>query len=174
MGNHGAASVRRSYDYGKGELLGRLEGLCDDEYRWEPVPGGWTVRAVGGDWVVDPVDREADPAPFTTIAWRLWHISIDCFESYSARAFGSRATDLPDDRFVGTATEAIELVGRTVDHFLAAFDAMGDDVARPLGPTWGPYAEADHVDLALHALRELVHHGAEVALLRDLWLHGLG
>src|SRR4029453_14098156 len=27
-----------------GRLRGRLEGLGDEEYFWEPVPGCWTVR----------------------------------------------------------------------------------------------------------------------------------
>jgi hypothetical protein len=41
--------------------------------------------------------------------------------------------------------------------------------AAPLGPAWGPYAEANTVDLALHVLDEVIHHAAEVALLRDLY-----
>ena len=41
----------------------------------------------------------------------------------------------------------------------------------PLGPSWGPYAEANTVDLALHVLDEVILHGAEVGLLRDLYVH---
>ena len=63
------------------------------------------------------------------------------------------------------------LLRRTIDNFLAGLDAMGDDVNRPIGPAFGPYAEANHVDLALHALREMVHHGAEIGVVRDLWPH---
>ena len=43
--------------------------------------------------------------------------------------------------------------------------------AAPLGPAWGPFAEANTVDLALHVLDEVIHHGAEVGLLRDLYSH---
>jgi hypothetical protein len=46
-----------------------------------------------------------------------------------------------------------------------------DGWAAPLGPSWGPYAESNMVDLALHVLDEVVHHGAEVGLLRDLFAH---
>ena len=46
-----------------------------------------------------------------------------------------------------------------------------DGWAAPLGPSWGPYAESSTVDLALHVLDEVVHHGAEVGLLRDLYSH---
>ncbi len=35
----------------------------------------------------------------------------------------------------------------------------------------GPYAQANTVDLALHVLDEVIHHGAEIALLRDLYSH---
>jgi hypothetical protein len=34
----------------------------------------------------------------------------------------------------------------------------------------GPYAESNTLDLALHVLDEVDHHGAEVGLLRDLYL----
>jgi hypothetical protein len=44
-----------------------------------------------------------------------------------------------------------------------------DGWAAPLGPSWGPYAESNTVDLALHVLDEVVHHGAETGLLRDLF-----
>jgi hypothetical protein len=41
----------------------------------------------------------------------------------------------------------------------------------PLGPAWGPYADTSTIDLALHVLDEVIHHGAEVGLLRDLYFH---
>jgi hypothetical protein len=41
----------------------------------------------------------------------------------------------------------------------------------PLGSAWARYATSTHLDLALHVFDEVVHHAAEVALLRDLYLH---
>ncbi|MDY6999968.1 MAG: DinB family protein, partial [Actinomycetota bacterium] len=41
----------------------------------------------------------------------------------------------------------------------------------PLGPAEGPWSEKSMVDLVLHINREVIHHGAEIALLRDLYLH---
>ena len=55
-----------------------LTGLTDEEYRWEPVADCWNVRpdpAAPGGWTVDYPDVAPDPPPFTTIAWRLVHIS---------------------------------------------------------------------------------------------------
>ena len=65
-------------------LRPRLDRLTDEEYRWEPVPGAWSVRprvvatapmAVGaGANVIDYEYPEPVPAPVTTIAWRMGHI----------------------------------------------------------------------------------------------------
>ena len=49
--------------------------------------------------------------------------------------------------------------------------AVPGEWAAPLGPAWGPYAQDNTVDLALHVLDEVIHHGAEVGLLRDLYAH---
>lgn len=49
-------------------------------------------------------------------------------------------------------------------------DAWSDAaLLHTLGPAWGPFANHSRLDLALHALREVIHHGAEIALLRDLY-----
>ena len=40
----------------------------------------------------------------------------------------------------------------------------------PLGPIAGPYAEDDKASLVLHQLDEQIHHGAELGVLRDLYL----
>jgi hypothetical protein len=47
-----------------------------------------------------------------------------------------------------------------------------DELAVPIGPMGGPYADASLGTLVLHIADELIHHGAEVALLRDLYRAG--
>jgi hypothetical protein len=37
----------------------------------------------------------------------------------------------------------------------------------PLGRSWGPFADSNTIDLALHVLDEVIHHSAEIALLRE-------
>ena len=45
-------------------LRPRIEGLTDDEYFWEPVPGMWSVRRNGeGDWVRIGPGRSRSPHP---------------------------------------------------------------------------------------------------------------
>jgi hypothetical protein len=41
----------------------------------------------------------------------------------------------------------------------------------PLGESWGEYSDDNTFDLALHILDEMVHHTAEVGLMRDLYSH---
>ena len=43
-------------------------------------------------------------------------------------------------------------------------------LARPVGEAEGPWAAAPMSGLVLHLNREVIHHGAELALLRDLYL----
>jgi hypothetical protein len=55
-------------------------------------------------------------------------------------------------------------------HWRAGVAAMGDaEWSVPLGAAWGPYAADTRFDLALHVFDEVVHHSAEIALLRDLY-----
>lgn len=57
----------------------RIDGLTDDEYFWEPAPGCWTIRQrADGSWTADMTLPGPRPEPFTTIAWRLWHL-IDMY-----------------------------------------------------------------------------------------------
>ena len=40
---------------------------------------------------------------------------------------------------------------------------------RPCGPAEGPYADYPFIALVLHINREMIHHGAEIACIRDLY-----
>ena len=148
----------------------RLGELSQEEYLWEPVPGCWSVRATPEGPRIDRIEPEPDPAPVTTIAWRLWHISIECLEDYAARVFDRRATELVDRAFTLEASEAIEILERAAANFRAGLVEKGPDwLFELLGPRYGPYADATYMGLMLHVIDELVHHGAEVSLLRDLY-----
>jgi len=71
-------SIIKAFDHVWGRFLDRLDGLTDGEYFWEPVPGSWSVRRDDdGRWIMDGTRggwRAPEPAPVTTIAWRIGHI----------------------------------------------------------------------------------------------------
>jgi hypothetical protein len=88
-------------------LRERLAGLTDDEYFWEPAPGCWTIhRDESGAWVADYAEPDPDPAPVTTIGWRLVHVA-DCKVMYHEWAFGPGKLAFPDLAPPATAAGAI-------------------------------------------------------------------
>src|SRR5918999_15399 len=110
-----------------GRLRRRLEGLGDDEYRWEPVPGCWTVRRDrSGAWVADYAEPDPDPPPFTTIAWRLVHLA-DCKVMYHEWAFGRRRLTFPDLAAPPTAAGAVARLEEGQALLRAALAGLGDD-----------------------------------------------
>ena len=44
-----------------------------------------------------------------------------------------------------------------------------EELTRPVGPAEGPFANEPMASLITHINREALHHGAEIALLRDLY-----
>jgi DinB superfamily len=151
-------------------LLARLDGLGDDEYRWEPVAGCWNVRPDDGSptgWTVDYPDVEPDPPPLTTIAWRMLHVS-DGNTIYWEHAFGPATRQYSDLAPHGDAAGAIAYLAdsqRPVTAILAEIDDQRLDELRPT--PWSERWPAGQVLAVL--LDEQVHHGAEIALLRDLY-----
>lgn len=166
----------------RGQLRPRLAGLTDEEYFWEPVEGCWNVRRRGestapiaagaGGYTVDFALPEPDPAPVTTIAWRLAHILVGVLGMRLASHFGGKPVDYETFEYAGTAAGAL----RQLDDLYAAWldGVRGVDeaaLAEPVGPAEGEFAEYPMATLVLHINRELLHHGAEIALLRDLYAH---
>ncbi len=156
--------------YWRHQFLPRLEGLTDEEYLWEPVDGCWSVRPDGGGGhVVDHAEEEPAPPPFTTIAWRIAHIGSDVLGMRAGNHFGD-GYDLAEVRPPGTAQAGLDLLRESYALWhkgVAALDDAG--LARPCGPAEGPYHAHPFAALVLHVNREVVHHGAEVATLRDLY-----
>lgn len=158
-------------------LRGRLDGLTDEEYRWEPVPGCWTVRPrPDGTWAADQVLPGPDPAPFTTIAWRLWHL-IDMYgEDRAPRLLDVEpqgpaiGLDDPQGQPPATAAGAVELLERAHERWDRHLAVVPEErLQEKLGPVGGQYADQTRAAYVLHMLDEFIHHGAEVGLLRDLW-----
>ncbi|OYO04194.1 DinB family protein [Enemella evansiae] len=164
------------------QLRPRFEGLTDEEYRWEPVPGSWTIHprgtghtpmaAGGGEVEIDFAYPEPDPAPVTTIAWRLGHVIVGVLAVRNANHFGGPPADYLGWQYAWTADGALQQLDEQYATWLAGVRGLSeDDLGRPVGAAEGPWAERPMIDLLLHINRELIHHGAEIALLRDLYAH---
>lgn len=164
-------------------LRPKLDGLTDDEYFWEPVPGCWSLRPRGAPSAVEPQDRhgsgqfvleygspEPQPPPVTTIAWRLGHIIVGCFGARTASHFGGPPMNWASFDYAGTAAAALSQLDDSYAAWVKGVRGLGaDGLARPCGPAEGPWAESPLAALILHINREVLHHGAEILLLRDLY-----
>ncbi|HEY1644205.1 MAG TPA: DinB family protein [Streptosporangiaceae bacterium] len=162
------------------QLRPRLDGLTDEEYVWEPVPGCWNVRprdaqstamlSGTGDFRVEFAFPEPDQPPVTTIAWRLAHIIVGVFGQRNASHFGGPPVSYQGFGYAGTAQQALAQLDEVYATWLAGVQGLGaDGLTRPCGPAEGPFAEASLAELVLHINKEAIHHGAEIALLRDLY-----
>ncbi len=151
-------------------LLARLEGLTREEYLWEPVAKCWTVRETAEGVQADWADPDPDPAPVTTIAWRLWHVAVDCLDSYSARVFDRRGTDFVDQQFTLDVAEALAALGAAGAAFALVWRSARPRRCSTRSVRHGvPYRDSTFLALMLHALDEVIHHSAEIALVRDLY-----
>lgn len=157
-----------------------LEGLTDDELHWEPVPGCWGVRpraeatspgaAGAGEWVIDLAFPPPTPAPFTTIAWRLWHVIEGVLAGRASAHFGDgRGIDYEAREYLPDAVGTLAALDEAYERWVAGVRDLGPDgMARACGPHEGPYADHPFGALVLHINREVIHHLAEVLALRDL------
>jgi hypothetical protein len=163
------------------QLRPRLEGLTDEEYFWAPVTDCWTISRRGGsrapisvgagEFTMDYAIPTPDPEPVTTIAWRLAHIIVAVFGMRNASHFGGPAVGYETFSYAGSATAALRQLDDTYAAWMKGVRGLGaEGLAQPCGPVEGPFAEYSMAALVLHIHREAIHHGAEIALLRDLFL----
>jgi hypothetical protein len=130
--------------YAFSRLRDRLSGLTDDEYTWEPAPG------------------------VATLAWRLGHIADLLAEERNAAWLGVPAQPGPGP--AADAASALLALDAAFEVWTAVLaEVPGSSLAEPIGPVGGPYADDSRRAFVLHVLDELIHHGAEAALVRDLW-----
>ncbi|MER8265511.1 DinB family protein [Streptomyces griseus] len=171
-------------DSGNGVEIG-VTPLGDDEHLWEPVPDCWSVRRRGdapgaratvlagvGAWGRDAAESPHPfPPPFTTIAWRLSHLA----EMLTLRAdhtSGGRTLSRDGYRTPGDAAGAVAAFGTASaawrEALLTADDTALDTIGYSTYPN-GSDAEDPFVDIVWWVNQEVLHHGAEIALLRDLY-----
>jgi hypothetical protein len=121
------------------QLRPRLDGLTDDEYFWQPIPGCWTVSR-----------RRSSAAP----------------RSLGGGDFTWDYGD-PRDGEAVTTEEALRQFDDAFAHWIEGVRGLGEaGLTSPQGPTSPPeFADAPMVRLILYTSVEVIHHGAEVCIL---------
>ena len=115
----------------------------------------------------------------TTIAWRLIHIGVGCFATRTSAFFGDGSVPdtatMFDPRHAPThlpagAADAISFLDTTYRQWHDGVTALDEDaLSTPLGPKGGQYGNEPMAALIAHINREVMHHGGEIGLLRDLY-----
>lgn len=186
------------YDWAVERLLARLTGpdmdsgdgervavvpLTDEEYLWEPAPGSWNVRRAtdapgrgatvlvgAGAWRRDGGRPHPWPPPVTTIAWRMEHLT-SMLAGRADHTVGQHRLQDGDLEVPGDAATAVEMLRTAAaawrEALATADDAALDQVGRSAYPD-GDDAEQPFLEIVWWVNQEVLHHGAEIALLRDL------
>ncbi|MEU7558352.1 DinB family protein [Streptomyces eurythermus] len=139
-------AYRRLADRMTGPLVDSGDGadtpvgpMTDDEYFWEPVPGCWSVRRRG---------LRAD------------------------HTVGGRRLTRDDYRVGGDAATATAAFGSGAEAWRKALLSADDTALDTVGYCAYPHGgdpEEPFLDVVWWVNQELLHHGAEIALLRDLY-----
>ncbi|MFH8569374.1 DinB family protein [Streptomyces sp. NPDC017993] len=188
------------FDFACERLAGRMTGpvmdsgdgsetavcpMTDEEFLWEPVPDCWSVRrradgpgpratllAGAGDWGRDAASYPHPwPPPFTTIAWRLSHLS----EMLSLRAdhtAGGRSLTRDDYPISGDVAGAVAAFDAGATAWRKALLSIDDAALDTVGYCTYPHGsdpEDPFIDIVWWVNQEVLHHGAEIALIRDLY-----
>jgi DinB superfamily len=150
-------------------LRGRIDGLTDEEFAWEPAPGAWTVRPdERGMWIADYAEPDPVPAPITTIGWRVVHVS-DCKLMYREYAFGPGRLQWPELEAPHAAGAALAALDEHQAALMTEIDGLADDSALDeermtnwgeQWPTWRILWTMVHHDL---------WHGGEIGAMRDVY-----
>ncbi|MFE2043863.1 DinB family protein [Streptomyces sp. NPDC059477] len=146
---------------------------------------GMPIEKIAVDWSVS-VERvtqvlahtgpvEPDATPVTTIAWRLGHLHF-CFAGTWEWTFGERQRDprqLVD--FTPSASLAVERLFSALDSWRERIATVTPEQLDTIGFSQYPYgsdADEPFIGVIWGGNLELIHHMAEIALLRDLWRTG--
>jgi len=146
----------------------RVDGMNEEEFRWEPVPDCWSMHPdVTGRWLVDYATPDPEPPPFTTIGWRLVHVAT-CKIMYYEYAYGKAKLTWDELDYPHTVETTIVLLEDGHTRLRSVLNKLADiDLEAPRLTNWGEHWPAWRIfsTMIFHDL----HHGGEIACLRDLY-----
>ncbi len=162
------------WDYMAAQLLGRLTGLTDTEYLWEPAPGSWTVAPLPDGrgapeehgWAVDAV-----VTPPRTLAWSICHLGSGTLVRADHLTGGHTLQD-EDVDWPMPAAAGIELLRRGLHAWRGGLAGMTDMDLDTIGRSAYPHGldpTLPLLDIVWWVNKELIEHAAEIWFVRDLY-----
>jgi hypothetical protein len=140
----------------------------------EPMTVDWThelLKQFDLQWNLahGPSLEDPEPAPVTTIAWRLSHLAVGVFGLRVSHHFGDGSLTHENAERPLTAKEGVAYFKEQALQWRSHIERLDEEgLARPVGEPEA-YLDAPMASLVLHVNREALHHLAEVSLLRDLY-----
>jgi hypothetical protein len=162
------------WDYMSEQLMGRLSGIGDEEYLWEPAPVVWTVRREA-DGRALPTGRvwapEATAAPPRTIAWSVGHLA---WGSLVRADYLVGEHQLSDEgrSWPMAADEGLAFLAEGLGAWRSGLDLMSDEDLDTIGRSAFPRGldpTLPLLDIVWWVNKELVEHAAEIWYVRDLY-----
>lgn len=168
-----AADLISALDYAVARLMGRLDGLDDAEWAWTPTADDriglrWRLQHIADvlsmerNWTWLGLPPPVEPLPPTPT---LRYLPPAAGQPGGAAHLSGEDLDGRD------AAAAVAHIDEAHRRWRASLESCDDaQLAAPIGPLAAPYYDqASRRAFVLHVADELIHHGAEAALLRDLY-----
>jgi DinB superfamily len=149
--------------------LDRMEGLDDDEYFWEPSPGAATVAWKGGG--LRPVPALDDRPRTRTIALLAGHLGEMAFLR-ADYVDGEHRLTRADIDWPDTAVGGLAFISAGWSRWREAVSGLREselDIVGRCDFPGGLDLQLPVVDIVWWMNRELIHHTAEMAFVRDLY-----
>lgn len=154
------------------QVQGNIKGLTEAEFKWQPVENVWHLEERDGRWTIPYSWVAPDPAPFTTIAWRVAHLATSKTLAVE-HAFGERKKKLADLDLPADAAGMADYLAESHSAFVKAVAVLTEaDLAQLRYTSWGEQRSTAWIigEIILHD----VEHGGQIAALRELYRHRYG
>jgi DinB superfamily len=162
------------WDYMSEQLLGRLEGLTDEELAWEPAGRALTVRRrADGTTATDQhgLPPDASVSAPRTLAWSIGHLGSGTLVRADwltgSHSLADEAVEWPL-----TADEALALLRRGLSAWREGIGTMTDADLDTVGRSAYPQGldpGLPLLDIVWWVNKELLVHATEIWYVRDLY-----
>ncbi|MBI3738211.1 MAG: DinB family protein [Chloroflexi bacterium] len=146
-----------------------LAGIRADEFAWSPINNVWHLIEQNGRWTIPYAWVPPQPAPFTTIAWRMAHMAANKVLVLD-HAFGKRQARLANLNLPADAEGMMNYLRDCHLPLRAQIEQLNDaDLATPRYTEWGEQRPTERIIVS--AILHDMEHGAQIATVREFYRH---